>query len=44
MALYLSGRVEEAMQVQNFEKEFLARFKDSLINSASTARCAADQG
>lgn len=42
MALYLSGRVDEAMQVENFEKEFLDRFKDSLGKIASSAQCAAE--
>ncbi|NIO16590.1 MAG: MBL fold metallo-hydrolase [Deltaproteobacteria bacterium] len=28
MALYLSGRIDEAMEVANFQEEFVARFKD----------------
>lgn len=42
MALYLSGRIDEAMQVESFEKEFLARFKDSLERKTSSSRCAVE--
>lgn len=38
MALYFSGRYDEAMQVPHFEKEFMDRFKRTLVEKASPAR------
>lgn len=35
MALYFSGKVDEAMEIEPFKAEFLARFKNEMVQRAS---------
>jgi tetratricopeptide (TPR) repeat protein len=38
MALYLSGRPEEAMDIEAFRTEFVGRFKDELRKKAGPSK------
>jgi len=37
-AFYLSGRVDEAMEIEEFKKGFIARFKEELLRYAPSEK------